>query len=392
MTPTRRTFVRSALLGCSAAAFPLATRVTFAAAPGENRLVVIILRGAMDGLSAVAPYGDPALKRLRPNLAVGPESGGADLDGRFAMHDALGPLLPLWRSGELAFAHAVSTPYRDKRSHFDGQDFLENGGGAPSGAMTPARDGWLNRALGQIPGAHARTAVAVGRERMILLEGPSEALSWAPDGDVRLSEAAAALLMRIYAADPLFAAAGREALALDAQTDAMGARGGVRETAKGLAAFAAEMLNGESRIAAFSIGGFDTHSNQARAVARPLGWLADAIATLRDDLGGNWGRTAVLCMTEFGRTARENGSRGTDHGTGGLMVMAGGALAGAKVHGRWPGLGDGDLYKHRDLMPTEDLRRYAGWALRDLYGLDAGALERSVFPGLDLGANPKFIA
>jgi uncharacterized protein (DUF1501 family) len=255
-----------------------------------------------------------------------------------------------------------------------------------------SRDGWLNRALGHIPGAQARTAVAVGRERMILLAGDHPSLSWAPDGDVRLSAAAEGLLLRIYAGDPLFSAAGREALELDASTDDMGVRGGRRETTAGLAAFAAGMLNGESRIAAFSIGGFDTHSNQVNAIKRPFGWLAEAITTLRADLGDNWGRTCVICMTEFGRTARQNGTGGTDHGTGGLMVMAGGALAGARVHGRWPGLAEGALYKNRDLAPTEDLRRYAGWALRDMFGLERAALEREVFPGLALGDAPKFIA
>ncbi|TYO89464.1 DUF1501 domain-containing protein [Oceanicella actignis] len=392
-SPSRRALLRAGLaLGCSAAAFPLMSRVTFASAPGENRLVAIVLRGALDGLAAVAPYGDPHYRALRPTLAVLPENGAIDLDGRFALHPALAPLAPLWRRGELAFAHAVSTPYRDKRSHFDGQDALETGSGAADGPTGARRDGWLNRALSLMPGAEARTAVAVGRERMLLLEGDAPALGWAPDGDLRLSEPALHLLERVLAQDPLFAEAGREAIMIDRELDAGGMERARRVDARALAALAARMLSAESRIAAFSLGGFDTHKGQAGAIRRPLEQLAEAIEALRQGLGPNWARTTVLCMTEFGRTAHENGTRGTDHGTGGVMLFAGGALSGARAHGRWPGLAEGDLYQGRDLMPTDDLRRYAAWALRGAFGLPRDALERTVFPGLDMGADPRLLA
>ncbi len=390
---SRRAFLKGGLaLGCSAAAFPLTSRVTFASAPGENRLVAIVLRGALDGLAAVGPYADPIYRKLRPTLATDPDAGALDLDGRFALHPALTDLAPMWRSGELAFTHAVSTPYRDKRSHFDGQDALENGAGRPDGEMTAAGDGWLNRALSLMPGATARTAIAVGRDRMLLLEGAFEALNWAPDSDLRLSEPALNLLEMVLSTDPLFAEAGRAAIEIDAEVDGMGMERARRVDAASLAALAADMLNGEARIAAFSLGGFDTHRGQANAIRRPLGNLSSALGALKAGLGDNWERTAVICMTEFGRTARQNGTNGTDHGTGGVMFFAGGALAGAKVHGRWPGLRDGDLYQGRDLMPTDDLRRHAAWTLRTMFGLDKSALERTVFPGLDLGSDPRVLA
>ncbi|MEC9434282.1 MAG: DUF1501 domain-containing protein [Pseudomonadota bacterium] len=390
---TRRALLRGGLtLGCSAAAFPLMTRVTFAAAPGDNRLVVIVLRGALDGLAAVEPYGDRELAAMRPNLATGGTKGSVDLDGRFALHPALGPLAPLWRAGELSFVHAVSTPYRDKRSHFDGQDLLENGGGRADGGMTAGRDGWLNRALGLLPGARAQTAVAVGRENMLLLDGKNPALNWSPDSDLALTPQALDLFRMISAQDPLFDAAAKEAAAVDAERDMAG--GGVARTvdAASLAALTADMLKGEARIAAFSLGGYDTHRDQHRTLRKPLAQLADAIAALKAGLGPVWERTAVMCVTEFGRTARENGSHGTDHGTGGLMVYAGGALSGAKVHGDWPGLKPSDLYQDRDLMPTDDLRRHAAWTLRTLYGMDKAALERDVFPGISMGTDARILA
>ncbi|MFU8899912.1 MAG: DUF1501 domain-containing protein, partial [Roseinatronobacter sp.] len=170
-------------------------------------LVVIVLRGALDGLAAVGPWTDRDYLAMRPTLATHPDRGGTDLDGRFALHQGLAPLLPLWARGELAFAHAVSTPYRDRRSHFDGQDALENGAEDPTGRLTSARDGWLNRALAHLPGARKETAIAVGRDRMLLLNGRNPALSWSPEGELGLSAHGRDLLMAVTAPDPLFARA-----------------------------------------------------------------------------------------------------------------------------------------------------------------------------------------
>ena len=194
-------------LGCSAAASPLMSPVTFASAPGENRLVVIILRGAMDGLDAVRPIGDPSLAALRDGMGK-----TADLDGFFGLHPALRPLLPLWAKGQLSAVHAVSTPYRDRRSHFDGQDLLEAGMGMD--ALGQTRDGWLNRLLSLMPGAEAETAYAIGRADMLLTRGASPVANWAPDAALTLSPQAEMLLERVLHDDPLFRSAALEAISL----------------------------------------------------------------------------------------------------------------------------------------------------------------------------------
>lgn len=409
---TRRFFLQgSVIAGCSAAAHPLMNTLTFASAPGTRRLVVIILRGAMDGLDIVQPYGDPALATLRPDFAIGPKGGAADLDGFYALHPVMAPsLMPLWAAGELGFAHALATPYRDKRSHFDGQDMLEAG----TGMDVPAhlvRDGWLNRLLQTMPGVKAETAYSVGEEELRLLAGPAPSMSWTPDAWLGFSAQGRRLLEDIYHDDALFREAASEALAITATEAAdddldgddlpgMAPRredtgtGGNRadKAAEALASFAAGRLRGETRIAAFSLTGWDTHRGQVRAIRGPAERLATMITTLKRDLGPVWGETLVLAMTEFGRTARQNGSMGTDHGTGGAMVMAGGALKGGKVYGRWPGLAEAELYAGRDLMPTADIRSYGAWALAGLFGTPREVLERTVFPGLDLGPDPKFLA
>lgn len=388
---SRRKLLRnSMIIGCSAAASPLFTPVVLAATPFDRRLVVIVLRGGMDGLDVVQPYGDRNFSGFRKQLKSGEAAGAHDLDGFFALHADLAELMSLWKAGELGFAHAVSTPYRDKRSHFDGQDFLENGGVARDGSLTRARDGWLNRMLGLIPGASAATAYSVGRQPLLLLNGEAAASSWSPDSDLKLSPQAQLLLEQIYAQDVLFQESVQAAFEISEKLDnAMNPRNAAK--AKALASFAADRLNEETRIAAFSIGGWDTHRNQKANLRGALGELSSAILTLKSRLGRNWDNTTVLAMTEFGRTVRENGSGGTDHGTGGAMVMAGGAVKGGKVYGQWPGLGELDLYQGRDLEPTADVRSYAAWAIRDMFGLERSVLETHVFPGLDMGSNPNFI-
>ncbi len=382
----RRAFLaRSALIGCSVAASPLLTPVSFAAAPWDTRLVVIILRGGMDGLAVVQPRGAPEYAGLRSGLLDRSAGEAQDLDGFFALHPALSPLSGLWRQGDLAFVHAVSTPYRDRRSHFDGQDLLEAG----TGSLTGVRDGWLNRMLGLMPGVEARTAFAIGRGEMKLLNGAVPVADWAPDADLAISPQAMRLAELVMQDDPAFHAALSEAMMLS-DDDAAG-RGRGKPHVK-VAEFAAEQLRGETRIASFSINGWDTHKGQAKALGVALGRLADTVLTLQSGLGPDiWGKTAIVAMTEFGRTVRENGTGGTDHGTGGAMLLAGGAIRGGRVLGAWPGLAEADLYDRRDLMPTGDVRAPAAWLMRGLTGLDRGALERVVFPGLDMGDDPGLL-
>lgn len=384
----RRSFLRGGLaLGCSAAAMPLISHATFAAAPWDNRLIVVILRGAMDGLDVVRPVGAPQLTLLRPDLITDP---GLPLDNFNALHPALADLLPLWQAGELGFVQAVSTPYRDRRSHFDGQDLLEAGTGmdVPPGFR---RDGWLNRMLQTFPGIEAETAFAVGREALPVLDGAAPVQRWAPDTQMRVGAQAQRLLERLYGDDQPFHAAASTALTLSNALEPMqGARNPLAEI-DAFAAFSAARLRAETRIVALSLSGWDTHANQTNSIRRPLERLQRLIVQLRAELGPVWQQTAFLAMTEFGRTVRQNGSGGTDHGTGGAMITAGGAIRGGRVLGRWPGLGDGDLYADRDLMPTGDVRAVAGWVMRDLFGLDRGTLEGTVFPGLDLGTEPGIL-
>ncbi|AGT09509.1 DUF1501 domain-containing protein [Paracoccus aminophilus] len=387
----RRMFLRgSALIGCSVAAHPFLNTITFASAPGENRLVVIILRGAMDGLDVFQPYGDRQLAQLRKTISVGPGQGAFDLDGFYALHPKLEMLMPLWKAGELSFAHAVSTPYRDKRSHFDGQDVLEAGTGNDIPEISRT-GGWLNRLLQILPGATSETAYSVGTDEMKILSGKAKAKSWAPDADLSLSPQAQLLLEQVYHDDPLFRDAAMDASDLGMETTPGMKTPGPSGDAKALAKFAASRLNGETRIAAFSLPGWDSHARQEAVLGRALMRLGDAIVALKEGLGANWQRTTVLAMTEFGRTARENGSGGTDHGTAGALLMAGGAIRGGKAYGDWPGLQDNQLYAGRDLMPTGDIRAYAAWAMRNLYGIERGALESQIFAGLDMGTDPKFL-
>lgn len=388
----RRGFL-SGLIGCSAAASPLLTPVVFAQAPWDARLVVILLRGAMDGLDVVRPARDPNFAMLRPKLSV--QEGAIPLGGIWEMNAGLGSLAPLWRAEQLGFVHAVSTPYRDRRSHFDGQDILEAGGTAADGLP---RSGWLNRLVGETPSADAASAFAIGRDEMMILSGDAPVSSWSPDARLGLTPQARLLLGRLYQGDPLFEQASSEAIEIADQIAQAGREprpeiDGVNAGSQHarIAAFAASRLKEDTRIASFSLSGWDTHDGQARSMRNALGRLSDTILTLKAELGPVWAKTAVLCLTEFGRTAAENGTQGTDHGTGGAMIYAGGALRGGQVVGDWPGLAEEDLYGRRDLMPTRDVRAIAGWVMRDLTGVDASILENTIFPGLELGPRPSLI-
>lgn len=409
---TRRKFLTNAgVVGCSLAASPLMTPVSLAAAPGDNRLVVIILRGGMDGIDVLRPWGDLNLMAHRPNLAVA-QDNSLQLNTFYGVHPGLKSLMPLWKAGQLSFVQATSTPYRDKRSHFDGQDLLE--AGTVDLAPMGRRDGWLNRMLPYLGGAQARTAFALGRENMLILTGESPVSNWSPDVDLAMSSQGLRLLDLVMKSDPEMSQAMREAVDLassDGDAVAMDFSSGalrrddmagsmsedMASARKGkthlkIVDFAAEQLREDTRIASFSIGGWDTHAAQNRTLIRPLQELSESILRLKSELGTIvWGKTTVLCMTEFGRTVRENGTKGTDHGTGGTMILAGGAVRGGQVHGQWPGLSEADLYDRRDLLPTTDIRSWAAWAMRESFGVAQSTLESTVFGGLDMGTRPKLL-
>ncbi|WP_135468342.1 DUF1501 domain-containing protein [Crenalkalicoccus roseus] len=381
LRPTRRGF----LLGLAATVAVGRTRMAFARLPGERRLVVVILRGALDGLYAVQPYGDPALAGLRGPLALpepGREGGLLDMGGFFGLHPALSALHGMYAAGEALVLHAVAAPHRS-RSHFEAQDLLE--GGAPERLSS----GWLNRALAAVPNPpEARAGLAVGTGVPLLLRGPTPVGAYAPPGLARPSPELLDRLAALHAADPRLGPAFAEGLR--ARGFAEQAMGGTaagpeqRGSFPDLAAAAARLLAEPQgpRVAALELGGWDTHTGQAARLQGPLRALDAGLAAMREGLGPHWARTAVLVVTEFGRTARVNGNNGTDHGTGGAAFLLGGAVAGGRVLADWPGLDEAALFEGRDLAPTLDLRRLAKGVLRDHLLLPPAAVAQA-FPGSD---------
>ncbi len=351
-------------------------RIAFAAAETDKRLVVILLRGAMDGLSAAPPYGDPDYERARTGLAL---ANPIKLDATFGLHPNLGGMKQLYDSGELIVVHAAATPYRD-RSHFDGQNLLENGSEQPYGLDT----GWLNRALAQLPGTGKPLGVALNSHMPLMLRGPAPVTSWAPSLMAPPDADTVQRLASLYGeTDPLLAS--NFASAQGANGVAMGtASGGGYQAFVGLMTAAAKFLtapDGE-RIAMVEIGGWDTHVNQVAAfspLSTNLTTLDHGLAALKTGLGPAWKDTAVLIVSEFGRTVAMNGTQGTDHGTAGVVFAAGGALKGGHVLADWPGLAPANLYQARDLKPTTDFRSIATGVLRDHMGLQ-GAQLAAVFP------------
>lgn len=351
---------RALLLGLGAAATLGSTRLAFARAPGDARLVVVLLRGALDGLAAVPPYGDPAFAALRPGEAQGPGAPGGPLDlgGRFGLHPRLSNIHAMFQANEALVVHAIAGSYRT-RSHFDAQALLE------SGEERIGTSGWLNRALAGLPepARGARNGLALGTDIPLLMRGPTRIANHAPLTAARPEDDLMARIAALNAPDPLLGPAMREGLAQRAYTaGALGPQpqGGPRpQNPTAELARAAGRLLAEAdgpRVAALDMGGWDTHANQAQRLPNTLGALDEALGAMRDALGPVWRRTAVLVMTEFGRTAALNGSGGTDHGTGGAAFVLGGAVAGGRVIADWPGLSPERLFERRDLAPTADLR------------------------------------
>jgi uncharacterized protein (DUF1501 family) len=405
MTPldpamTRRRFLSSAGAVAAGAALP---RLLFATTGTSARLVVVILRGALDGLAAVPPHGDPAYAALHRDLAIAPPGqadGALPLDSTFGLHPSLEFLHGRYSAGELVVFHAVASPYRD-RSHFDGQNVLENGLTKPAGTA----DGWLNRALGSLGAGPLRSehAVAISQNVPLILRGNQEVLSKSP---VATPDVDAELLTRLedlYSRDDWFSARLSEAVQSERYGDLVAAeRSGTMPAASSdspaapqakpnpdrlsaAARLAAAIMksDGGPEIAVMEATGWDTHANQGGAkgtLAQRLGALDGALGTLAAELGDLWSRTALLVVTEFGRTAAMNGTRGTDHGTGGCAFLAGGAARGGRVITDWPGLAPGALLDGRDLRPTLDLRCAFKAVLHDHLRIDSRALEARVFP------------
>lgn len=349
--------------------------LALAAAATDRRFVFIILRGAMDGLSAVMPVGDPAYAALRGNFGPPPNAGPAmPIGGDFVVHPALAEIGALYGKREALFVHAIASPYRE-RSHFDAQNVLETGGTA----AYALKDGWLNRLLPILPRAR-EPAVALSPALPMALRGAAPATSYAPS---QLPQADDDLLARVgamYASDPLLHALWNEAI--DARTMAgSGATGKSNPAALGrLAATFLAKAEG-ARVAVIELGGWDTHSGQAGRLNTQLKQLDALVAALHNGLGPVWADTVVVAATEFGRTAAPNGTGGTDHGTGGVALVVGGAVKGGRVVADWPGLAPAQLYDGRDLRPTADLRALFAGLAADQFRLDPALVTRTMFAG-----------
>ncbi|WP_309603391.1 DUF1501 domain-containing protein [Sphingomonas sp.] len=344
--------------------------IAFAAtARTDKRFLFVIQRGAADGLATLAPTGDPAYAGLRGDLAAD-VAGGAKLDAMFTLHPGMVETAKLYAAKQALFVQAVASPYRD-RSHFDGQNVLESGG---AGAYR-VKDGWLNRLLTELPGGKA---VALAPTVPLALRGSAPVQSYAPSN---LPQAGDDLLIRIgelYAQDAQLGPLWTQAQAARMKAGELG-------DAKGGAAagqLAAKLMSGAdgARIAMIETNGWDTHNGQRGRLAAQLRGLDALVANLKAGLGADWSNTFVLVATEFGRTAKANGTGGTDHGTGAMAMLIGGAVAGGKVIADWPGLGPSALYEGRDLKPTINLDALIASALSQHFGLDGARTAALLFP------------
>lgn len=419
-SPTRREMLLAAGVLFTWANLPRA-----ALAEGRDpRFLAVILRGGLDGLAAVPPVGDPAWVKLRGDLALTLDAQlpALPLDNYFALHPAMPNLHRMYKAGQAVIAHAVASPYRE-RSHFDGQDILESG--FPKAGHLDS--GWLNRALETLAPAGRvtmgnRQAFAVGPIAPLVIRGSAKVLSWTPPSRSPIDSDTLMRLLDLYRHTDLHLAQALEehlGLAAIAGADVAGAMGGnamggntmngrapgtgamqaAADSARNIAGVRAFFANAAGaaakylahpngpRIGAISFNGWDTHANEGPLNGRLsvlLGALDDAIAAFETGMGSAWNETVVVVLTEFGRTARINGTMGTDHGTATTAFLAGGALKGGRMIADWPGVSDAELYEGRDLRPTTDLRAILKGLLRDHLRVPDTALATSVFP--DSGA------
>lgn len=416
----RREFLTATLAAGGAL---LTSSVTFANAMpgGKSRLVFVILRGALDGLATVPAYGDSGYAALRGDLAVGKpgsDGGALALDGFFGLHPSLAFMQQAYAAKELIVFHAVASPYRD-RSHFDGQNVLETGYPQPHAVQT----GWLNRALAAIPARLAtekELGISIAPSAPLVMRGPAPVTSWSPSHLAPLDDDTLQRIADLYSRDPLLGRKLAEALAAQAIAEeqapdpGQAPRGGPTPSDQMMAGEAAQARGNDRRpmlskrgkpgaqypevvaaaarflrredgpqVAVFDTTGWDTHFNEGGAkgqLAARLAGLDSALSALKAGLGPVWSDTAVLLVTEFGRTVAENGTRGTDHGTATAAYLIGGAVSGGRVVADWPGLSPQNLYQHRDLRPTLDVRAVMKGVLAEHLEVPAKALETSVFP------------
>ncbi len=405
MDASRRTFLKSTALGFVALGLPPGFLVRAAAAQQSGRgkvLVVVFQRGGMDGLNVVVPFKDRAYYALRPSIAVAEPGAGeeraVDLDGYFALHPALAPLKTIYDKGQLAIVHAAGSP-DNTRSHFDAQDYMELG--TPGVKSTP--DGWLNRYLNEKPAADSPfRGVAVGAPTPRMMAGSAPTLSISSIEQFRLhNPAMAPVLQKLYAAsaDPLFRQGGNSLFEAMTRLRAIEDRipPSTATYPKGRFGIGlkqiARLIKADVglEIAFTEIEGWDTHVAEGGAtgqLANRLRELGAGLAAFYQDLGDRIEDVILVTMSEFGRTARENGNRGTDHGHANVMFVIGGKVRGGKVYGRWPGLAPEVLYEGRDLALTTDYRSVCS----ELLARHMGQRELGrIFPGLRSGGQLEII-
>ncbi|MET3896332.1 uncharacterized protein (DUF1501 family) [Devosia sp. UYZn731] len=390
--PSRRMFLASAGAFVAWASLP---RHAYAGTR-DPRFITIILRGAMDGLAVVPPIGDPDYATLRGELAIGApgQEQTLALDGFFGLNNAMPGLHAMYQAGEALIVHAAATPYRD-RSHFDGQDVLESG--MPGAKLSAS--GWMNRVAEAIPvgeGVRPVTGLAATPTVPLILRGAAPTLTWTPPELRPASSDTRDRLLDLYThQDPAMA----KVLLAGIETDRLAGGSDPMRTGKGIAAAFEQIATGSARllveedgprIAALSYDGWDTHSQEGAESGRLAGLLAaldGALGAIKETMAPVWGDTVIAVVTEFGRTAKANGTDGTDHGTATTAFLLGGAVKGGRVVADWPGLKDNQLFEARDLAPTIDLRAVLKGVLRDHLGLSETVLATTVFPD-SIGVRP----
>ncbi len=367
---TRRIFLRgSAMVMAGAGTAPFWLGRAAAAAPGKKKILVAIFqRGAADGLNVVVPFGEKRYYDLRPTIAIpapGPQNGAIDLDGRFGLHPQLQPLKAIWDKQQLAIVEAAGSP-DPSRSHFDAQDYMESG--------TPGlkRDGWLNRAIGPATqGCSPLRAISASANLPRTMQGDQSAIAIADVQTFRVGNPnATAILESMYSTSPdkQLEGAGKDAFAALKMIQALNAQpyqpaaGGQQYAQGGELGRAlqqiARLIKADAGVeAAFAeVGGWDHHQNEPLQLSNLLRQFGNALAAFHADMGDRMEDIVLVTMSEFGRTARENGNNGTDHGHGDVMFVMGGPIAGGKVYGEWPGLENEQLFEGRDLAVTTDFR------------------------------------
>ena len=374
----------------------------FAASQGaeaQKKLVVIICRGGLDGLTLSPPVGDPNYANLRGKIAVpgfGQPNGALKLDDTFGLHPSMTATYALAQKGQARIIPAVATPDRE-RSHFEAQDVLESGAAVVYGTNS----GWLNRAVAAMDPAGSVKAISVGPTAPLILRGPVEAASWSPGGAAETDHRLPGILMDLYRSDPLLGPALASGIATESMAKtatasvAMGgageppppvtagnyARQGLPAARKLGATLAAFMTQPDGKqVAAVSMDGFDSHANQAALLTNRLAYVDAFIDGLATGMGPAWNNTVVVVATEFGRTAHVNGTAGTDHGTASTALLIGGGLKKGGIVGGWPTLASNRLFENRDTAPTLDMRGVFKGVLRDHLGVDRAKLDSTVFP------------